>query len=46
MSSITFTLGNIFARQRYDTTLQFAANQQQAAELALSVDGVEGVEVR
>jgi len=48
MSSISFTLDNIFARQRYDTMLQFSQNQQRARldTLSRSVDGVEQIELR
>lgn len=48
MSSISFTLDNIFARQRYDTTVQFDRNLRlnRVASAARSVDGVEQIELR
>jgi putative ABC transport system permease protein len=48
MSSISFTLENIFAREQYDSTLQFAVNQQRGRvdSLAQSIEGVEDIELR
>jgi putative ABC transport system permease protein len=48
MSSISFTLENIFARQRYDTTVQFTQNQRLSRVLPIadSVDGVDQIELR
>ena len=48
MTSISYTLENLFARQHYDTTLQFDSNQPLArvSSLAQSVDGVEALELR
>ena len=47
-SSLALTLDNFFARQRYDTTIQFEQDQRasQIVALAQSVPGVEKVEVR
>ena len=46
-SSLSFTLDNIFARQRYDTTIQFRENQRagQVVALAAPVQGVERSEL-
>ena len=48
ISSISFTLDNIYARQRYDTMLQFAQNQRwpRVSAMAGSVEGVEQTELR
>lgn len=48
MSSISLTSDNIFARQRYDTTVQFAQNQvsPRLAAMTHDIDGVEEVELR
>ncbi len=47
-SSISSTLDHIFARQHYDTTIQFRQNQRldQIVSLARSVEGVDQVELR
>jgi len=46
-SSLSLTLDNIFARSRYDTTLQFAGNQWADRIIAMgsSVDGVDQSEL-
>jgi putative ABC transport system permease protein len=48
MSSISFTLENIFDRRHFDTTVQFDLDQPLARvnALAHSVEGVEDVELR
>lgn len=48
MSTISFTLDNIFARQPYDTLLQFSQNQRypRLASMVSSVEGVEQIELR
>ncbi len=48
MSSITFTLDSIFARQHYDTLIQFEQNVRadRAQSLAQSIEGVEQTELR
>jgi putative ABC transport system permease protein len=47
-SSISLTIDNIFARQRYDTLIQLAQNQAWARmdSLTRSVDGVDQIELR
>jgi putative ABC transport system permease protein len=46
-SSSTFTLDNIFARSKYDTTIQFRQNERasRVTAMAQSVVGVEGSEL-
>jgi putative ABC transport system permease protein len=47
-TSLGLTLDRYFARQRYDTTLQFGAGQRagRVSALAQSVDGVQAAELR
>jgi len=47
-SSITLTLDNFFAREKYDTTLQFAHDERAGKVVALaeSLQGVEAAEIR
>jgi len=46
-ASLSFTLDNIFARQHYDTLIQFESNQRadRAVSLADSVEGVDFAEM-
>ena len=47
-SSLSFTLDNIFARQHYDTVIQFGQNQRsdRVMSLAHSIEGVDQAELR